>query len=115
GRARWAGRRWLGRAAAGRGGAVVSSRDFERGKVSVAAARLMGGCAMGRGGRDSVADAWGRVHGVPWLRVADASLFPNALEINPYLTIMALAGRGAEGLRAERGARAAEAAPGGVP
>jgi choline dehydrogenase-like flavoprotein len=33
------------------------------------------------------------VHGIPWLRVADASLFPDSLEINPYLTIMALAGR----------------------
>ena len=33
------------------------------------------------------------MHGRPWLRVADASLFPDALEINPYLTIMALADR----------------------
>jgi choline dehydrogenase-like flavoprotein len=48
----------------------------------------------------SVTDAWGRVHGIPWLRVADASLFPDALEINPYLTIMALADRVAEGVRA---------------
>jgi choline dehydrogenase-like flavoprotein len=44
---------------------------------------------MGRTAQDSVTDAWGRVHGAPWLRVADASLFPDALEINPYLTIMA--------------------------
>jgi choline dehydrogenase-like flavoprotein len=43
-----------------------------------------------------VTDAWGRVHGLPWLRVADASLFPDALEINPYLSIMALADRVAE-------------------
>ncbi|MGD8361848.1 MAG: GMC oxidoreductase, partial [Gemmatimonadota bacterium] len=41
---------------------------------------------------------WGRVHGIPWLRVADASLFPDSLEINPYLTIMALADRVAEGV-----------------
>ncbi len=46
-------------------------------------------------------DAWGRVHGVPWLRVADSSLFPDALEINPYLTIMALADRVAEAVRAD--------------
>lgn len=99
---------------AGRVDALISSRHFKPGKVSVSAAHLMGGCAMGRDARDSVTDAWGRVHGVPWLRVADASLFPNALEINPYLTIMALADRVAEGLRAELGAPAAEAAPGGV-
>jgi choline dehydrogenase-like flavoprotein len=31
--------------------------------------------------------------------VADSSLFPNSLEINPYLTIMALADRVAETVR----------------
>jgi choline dehydrogenase-like flavoprotein len=41
------------------------------------------------------------VHGIPWLFVADASLFPNSLEINPYLTIMALADRTAEAIRNE--------------
>jgi choline dehydrogenase-like flavoprotein len=35
--------------------------------------------------------------------VADASLFPDALEINPYVTIMALADRVAERLRDEAG------------
>jgi choline dehydrogenase-like flavoprotein len=50
------------------------------------------------------------VHGVPWLRVADSSLFPDALQINPYLTIMGLADRVAEGLLAELGAPARPAA-----
>jgi choline dehydrogenase-like flavoprotein len=54
---------------------------------------------MGGTAADSVTDAWGRVHGLPWLRVADASLFPDSLEINPYLTIMGLADRVAEGVR----------------
>jgi choline dehydrogenase-like flavoprotein len=54
---------------------------------------------MGRNASGSVTDAWGRVHGIPWLRVADSSLFPDALQINPYLTIMALADRVAEGVR----------------
>ncbi|MGH7544754.1 MAG: GMC family oxidoreductase N-terminal domain-containing protein [Gemmatimonadota bacterium] len=79
----------------------VHVRHFKLGKISVSAAHLMGGCAMGRTAADSVTDAWGRVHGVPWLRVADASLFPDALEINPYLTIMALADRVAEAVRAD--------------
>jgi choline dehydrogenase-like flavoprotein len=43
------------------------------------------------------------VHGLPWLRVADASLFPDSLEINPYLTIMALADRVAEQLKTDLG------------
>ncbi len=82
----------------------ITARHFRPGVMSLSAAHLMGGCAMGRGPADSVTDAWGRVHGVPWLRVADASLFPDALEINPYLTIMALADRVAEGIRADAGA-----------
>jgi len=52
-------------------------------------------------GAGSVTDAWGRVQGLPWLRVADASLFPDSLEINPYVTIMALADRVAEAVRGD--------------
>jgi choline dehydrogenase-like flavoprotein len=76
----------------------IAARHFKAGKVSVSAAHLMGGCGMGRDAADSVTDSWGRVHGLPWLRVADASLFPDSLEINPYLTVMALADRVAEKL-----------------
>jgi len=89
----------------------ISEEHFKPGKTTLSAAHLMGGCAMGRDAADSVTDAWGRVHGVPWLRVADSSLFPDALEINPYLTIMALADRVAEGVKADlgKGAGAREA------
>jgi choline dehydrogenase-like flavoprotein len=71
----------------------IDKRHFITGTTTVSAAHLMGGCGMGRDAKDSVTDAWGRVHGVPWLRVADSSLFPDALQINPYLTVMALADR----------------------
>ncbi len=77
----------------------AESDNFRPGKVPVSAAHLQGGCGMGRTAQDSVTDGYGRVHGVPWLYVADSSLFPNALEINPYLTIMALADRVAEHIR----------------
>ena len=79
----------------------IHPRHFLPGTVSVSAAHLMGGGGMGRNNQDSVTDAWGRVHGHPWLRIADASLFPDSLEINPYLTIMALADRVAEGVLEE--------------
>ena len=72
-------------------------------RISISAAHLMGGCGMGAPGA-GVTDSRGRVHGVPWLRVADSSLFPDSLEINPYLTVMALADRVAEGVREEIGA-----------
>jgi choline dehydrogenase-like flavoprotein len=90
---------------------IIEARDADRiddairdeyflpGTTTVSAAHLMGGCGMGSDASDSVTDAWGRVHGVPWLRVADSSLFPDALWINPYLTVMALADRVAEGVR----------------
>ena len=85
---------------------LIAARHFLPGKVSVSAAHLMGGCGMGRTPADSVTDGWGRVHGVPWLRVADASLFPDSLEINPYLTVMAVADRAAEALRSDLGSLA---------
>jgi choline dehydrogenase-like flavoprotein len=84
--------------------ALIDARHFRLGTVPVAAAHLMGGCGMGRNASDSVTDSWGRVHGAPWLRVADSSLFPDSLEINPYLTIMALADRVAAALREDAGA-----------
>lgn len=82
---------------------LITAANFLPGRTSVSAAHLMGGCAMGRD-RGAVTDSRGRIAGFPWLRVADASLFPDALEINPYLTIMALADRVAEGVRNELGA-----------
>ena len=74
----------------------ISEEHFREGTTTLSAAHLMGGCSMGSTPADSVTDSWGRVHGVPWLRVADSSLFPDSLEINPYLTIMSLADRVAE-------------------
>jgi choline dehydrogenase-like flavoprotein len=76
----------------------IQEAYFVEGKTTLSAAHLMGGCSMGRDATDSVTDSWGRVHGVPWLRVADSSLFTDALQINPYLTVMSLADRVAEGV-----------------
>jgi long-chain-alcohol oxidase len=87
----------------------VTERHFLPGTISISAAHLMGGCAMGRSMRDSVTDSLGRVHGMPWLRVADSSLFPDALQINPYVTVMALADRVAESVREDAGALIATA------
>ena len=78
---------------------LVHARHFLTHRISVSSAHMMGGCAMGRDASGSVTDAWGCVHGVPWLRVADSSLFPDSNEVNPYLTVMALADRTADGVR----------------
>lgn len=78
---------------------LIRREDLRPGRVSISAAHLMGGCRMGRDRTTSVTDEWGQVHGIPWLYVADASLFPRCAEINPYVTIMALADRVAERVR----------------
>jgi len=78
---------------------IVDERYFRSGSITVSAAHLQGGCGMGLTASDSVTDSYGRVHGLPWLFVADASLFPDSIEINPYLTIMALADRVAQRIR----------------
>jgi choline dehydrogenase-like flavoprotein len=80
---------------------IAAAARFTPGKTPVSAAHPQGGCGMGAGPHDSVTDSYGRVHGLPWLFVADASLFPNSLEINPYVTIMALADRVAQRIREE--------------
>jgi choline dehydrogenase-like flavoprotein len=82
---------------------LIPRENVKPGKISVTSAHLMGGCAMGRDASDSVTDGWGKVHGVPWLYVADSSLFPQCSEINPYVTVMGLADRVAEGIRINAG------------
>lgn len=79
---------------------LVTRDELIPGKTTITSAHLMGGCRMGEDPRTSVTTAWGEVHGAPWLFVADASLFPGCARINPYLTIMALADRVAEKVRA---------------
>jgi choline dehydrogenase-like flavoprotein len=88
---------------AGRVEELIPRENVKPGRISVTSAHLMGGCRMGADESDSVTDGWGGVHGVPWLFVADSSLFPQCSEVNPYLTVMALADRVAEGVRSKIG------------
>lgn len=62
----------------------------------------MGTCRMGADPRTSVTDSWGQTHEVRNFWIADASLFPTNLGVNPQITISALATRLAERLVAER-------------
>jgi choline dehydrogenase-like flavoprotein len=74
----------------------ITAESLLPGRASITSAHLMGGCRMGDDPAVSVTDAWGQVHGLPWLFVADSSLFPDCARINPYVTVMALADRVAE-------------------
>lgn len=53
---------------------------------------LFGGCVMGSDPKQSVVDAQGKVHGYEQLYVADASVIPGTLGVNPQHTIMGIAG-----------------------
>jgi choline dehydrogenase-like flavoprotein len=61
---------------------------------------LFGGCVMGADPTRSVVDGLGRVHGYEGLVVADASVIPTNLGVNPQHTIMALAWLFAEAMLA---------------
>jgi cholesterol oxidase len=58
----------------------------------------LGGCAMSRDAEHGVVDPYGHVHGVPNLSIADGSVLPGPVGINPALTIAALADRHARDL-----------------
>jgi choline dehydrogenase-like flavoprotein len=62
----------------------------------------MGTARMGRDPATAVTDSWGGVHGISGLHVADASLFPTCVGVNPQVSIMAFATRIARRLAAGR-------------
>ena len=60
----------------------------------------IGTARMGDDPRTSVVDANCRVHGVANLHIASAAVFPTSSQANPTLTVVALALRLADRLRA---------------
>jgi choline dehydrogenase-like flavoprotein len=74
-------------------GLRLRARDLDLSTV-----HLMGTARMGRDPLWAVCDARGAVHDTRGLAVADASLFPGPVGVNPMLTVMALATRAAEGI-----------------
>ena len=64
--------------------------DIPAGQLSLYASHPMGTCRMGADPDRSVVDPEGRVWGWANLRVADASIFPSSLGVNPQATTMAL-------------------------
>jgi choline dehydrogenase-like flavoprotein len=64
--------------------------------LSVFTVHLMGTCRLGADPRNSVIDMNHQFHGIENLFIADASVFPTPIRVNPMLTIMALATRAAQ-------------------
>lgn len=64
--------------------------DVPEEQMHVYASHPMGTCKMGRDARSSVVSARGETHDVPGLWIADASIFPSSLGVNPQMTVMAM-------------------------
>jgi hypothetical protein len=71
------------------------ARPVSKAAMQVYSIHLMGTARMSEDPRRGVTDSFGAVHGVPGLFIADASLFPGPLGINPMETVIALAMRNA--------------------
>jgi choline dehydrogenase-like flavoprotein len=63
------------------------------GRTNLMTIHLFSSCPMGEDRRRCVADSFGRVHGVPGIVVADASLLPGPPGVNPQGSIMGIVRR----------------------
>jgi choline dehydrogenase-like flavoprotein len=81
----------------------LRERRVKAAHLKLTAFHPMGTARMGGDPTRSVVDSWGRHHAFENLWVADASVFPSCVGVNPQMTIMAFAKRTAETIAARRG------------
>jgi choline dehydrogenase len=79
------------------GPSYQSEEDLQRaaGEIGTTIFHPVGTCRMGQG-RDAVVDAQLRVHGVPGLRIADASIMPNIVSGNTCSPVLMIAEKAAQ-------------------
>lgn len=77
--------------------AAGSLGPFDHGTFAL---HQMGSARMGADPATSVANPWGELHDTPGVWIGDTSAFPTASGTNPMITVMALAHRTAEAMRA---------------
>ena len=78
--------------------AALLARPVPKRSLQLFSIHLMGTARMSEDPRRGVTGSFGEFHGVPGLIVADASLFPGPVGINPMETVIALAMRNARRL-----------------
>nr|WP_255449919.1 MULTISPECIES: GMC family oxidoreductase [Myxococcaceae] len=83
---------------------LLERAPWEALRVKVFSAHQMGGCAMGGDPARSVVDSRLRYHGLDNLFVADGSVFPTSVGVNPQQSIFGLARWGAQHVAAAVGA-----------
>jgi choline dehydrogenase-like flavoprotein len=79
------------------------ARPVPKQSIELFTVHLMGTARMSDDPQRGVVDSFGAFHGMPGLFVADASLFPTPIGVNPMETIMALVTRNAQRLIEQRG------------
>jgi choline dehydrogenase-like flavoprotein len=79
--------------------ADFEATSFKPSELRLEAFHPMGTARISANPGEGVCDAKGAVNGVDGLYVADASLFPTSVGVNPMMTIIAFAKQVAEGLR----------------
>jgi choline dehydrogenase-like flavoprotein len=94
----------------------IDRRPRKRHNIELMTVHIMSSARMSRDRSSGVVDAWGRVHGLGGLVIADASIIPSSIGVNPMETIVALSLRCSErwagDLARSRGAAFAVAAAG---
>lgn len=77
---------------------LITDKTLDFSKTPLSSAHPQGGARMGSDPSKSVCDLNGKVYGTESIYVADASLFPTSVKVNPYETVMLLAKRVAENM-----------------
>ena len=67
----------------------IAAAPFGANRHTIFSAHQMGGCAMGGDPRTSVVNARGKHHEFENLWIADSSIFPTSLGVNPQLSVYA--------------------------
>jgi len=75
------------------GPSLLAAHEIDPSEIELMTVHLMGTCRMGRDRHEGVVDSRGKVFGYGNLFVADASVFPTHLGVNPMETIWVLARR----------------------
>ena len=70
---------------------LIKEEFLDFAQTPLSTAHPQGGCRMGNDAANSVVDTDGKVRGTQSIYIADASLFPTSVKVNPYETVMLLA------------------------
>ncbi len=69
---------------------IIQEKYLSFSKTTLSSAHPQGGCIMGADSHETMVNPQGNLWGIDNIFVADASLFPTSVKVNPYETVMLL-------------------------